>query len=109
MMTDVGEEEKIAMPVMEPLAEVDASAMECVDERSFHQARFVDRPARIVMGARCPLDHPVKDFKLAELCLPRRDAFGAQIIYERVLAGSRAYGEQRAQVFIEEVPFLFET
>jgi hypothetical protein len=50
----------------------------------------------------------VEDFELAELCLPRRDTLGAQIIHEGMLAGSRANGEQWTQVFIEEVPFLFE-
>ena len=36
MMTDVGEEEQIAMPVMQPLAKVDARTMQRIDERGFH-------------------------------------------------------------------------
>jgi hypothetical protein len=50
----------------------------------------------------------VKDFELTELRLPRWNALGAEIIHEGMLAGSRAHGEERTQVFIEEVPFLFE-
>ncbi len=72
------------------------------------QARFVDRAAWTVIRARRPLDHPVKDFELAELRLPGRDAFGAQIIHKGLLAGSRAHGEQGTQVFIEQIPFLLE-
>jgi hypothetical protein len=108
MVTDVGQEEQVAVPVMQPLAEVVPARCKGVDERGFHQARFVDRAARTVIRARGPFDHPVEDFELAELRLPGRDAFGAQVIYEGVLAGSRADGEQRAQFFIEQVPFLFE-
>ena len=93
-MTDVGEEQQVAMPVMQPLAKVDARAMQRVDQRGFHETRFVDRAARTVIRARRPLDHPVKDFELAELRLPGRDAFGAQIIHKGLLAGTRAHGEQ---------------
>jgi hypothetical protein len=50
----------------------------------------------------------VKNFKLAELGMPRRYTFSAQIVDERMLAGSGAHSQQRTQVFIEEVPFLFE-
>src|SRR6266498_267852 len=93
MMTDIGEEEQVAMPVMQSLTEVDAGTVQRVDERSFHQARFVDRPARTVIRACRPFDHPVEDFKLAELRLPLRDAFGAQVIDKGVLARSRTYRE----------------
>src|SRR5262245_30897947 len=72
------------------------------------KARFVNRSTWTVIGARRPFDHPVKNFELAELRLPRRDTFGAQIIYKGMLAGSCTHGEQWTQVFIEEVPFLFE-
>ena len=108
MMTDVGEEEEIAVPIMEALAEVDARAMQGVEEGGFHEARFVDRPARTVIRARRPLDHPVKDFELAELRLPRREALSAQVIHEGMLAGSRAYSKERTQAFIKQVPFLLE-
>lgn len=96
------------MPVMETLAEVDARAMQGVDERSLVEARFINRTARTVIWACRPFNHPVKDFELAELRLPRRDTFGAEIIHEGMLAGSRAYGKKRTQVFIEEIPFLLE-
>ena len=70
MMTDVGQEEQVAMPVMQALTEVDASAMQRINQRGLHQARFVDRSARTVIRARGPFDHPVEDFELAELRLP---------------------------------------
>ncbi len=72
------------------------------------EARFVNRPAWTVIWARRPFNHPMKDFELAKLRLPRRDTLGAQIIHEGMLAGTCAHGEQRTQVFIEEIPFLFE-
>ena len=50
LMTDVGEEEQIAMPVMQSFTEVDTGAMKRVDERGFHQPRFVDCAARTVIG-----------------------------------------------------------
>ncbi len=70
MVTDVCEEQEVSMPVVQSLAEVDTGPVQRVDERSLHQARLVDRAARTVIGARRPLDHPVKYFKLAELRLP---------------------------------------
>src|SRR5688572_21501859 len=108
MMTDIGEEQQVAMPVMKALPEVNACPMQRVDQGSFHETRFVNRPARTVIRARRPFDHPVKDFELAELLLPWRDAFGPEIIDERMLAGSGPHGEQWSQVFIEEIPFLLE-
>ena len=90
MMTDVGEEEEIAVPVMQSLAEVDTRAMQRVDERGFHEARFVDGAARRVIRTRRPFNHPMKDFELTKLRQPMRDTIGAQIIYEGMLAGSRA-------------------
>src|SRR5918995_4239097 len=108
MMTDVGQEEQVAVPVMQALAKVDSRPMQCVDQRGFHQAGFVDRPARAVIGTSRPFDHPVKDFELAELRLPLRNALGAQVVYKGMLAGSRAHSEQGAQVFIKEIPFLLE-
>ncbi len=108
LMTDVGEEEQIAVPVMEAFAEVDARAMQRIDEGRFLQTRFVNRATRTVIRARRPFDHPVEDFELAELFLPRWDTFSAEIIDEGMLAGSGTHGEQRTQVFIEQIPFLFE-
>ncbi len=107
-MTDVSEEQKVSVPVMKPLPELNTRTMKCVDERSFHEARFIDCTARMIIRARRPLDHPVKDFELAKLCLPRRNTFGAEIIHEGLLAGSRAHRKQRTQVFIEQIPFLLE-
>src|SRR5829696_3971387 len=97
------------MPVVQAFTEVEARTMKRVDQRSFHQARFIDRAARTVIGACCPFDHPVEYFELAELLLPGRDAFGAQVIYEGMLAGSRAHSEQGTEFFIKKIPFLFET
>ncbi|MBV6465523.1 MAG: hypothetical protein PGMFKBFP_00802 [Anaerolineales bacterium] len=108
VVTDGGEEEQVAVPVVQTLAEVEASAVQRVDEGGFHQARFVDGAARTVVGTRRPFDHPVEDFELAELRLPGGDALGAQVVHEGLLAGSRADGEQRTQVGVEEVPFLLE-
>jgi hypothetical protein len=51
----------------------------------------------------------MKDLELAELRMPLGNALGPQIIYERLPAGSCAHGEKRAQVLIEEIPFLLET
>ncbi len=107
-MTNIGEEEQIAMPVMESFPKVDTCAMKSIDQRGFHQARFVNGPARTVIRARRPLDHPVKNFELAELRLPLWNALGTQIIHKGLLAGSRAHGEKRTQVFIKEIPLLFE-
>src|SRR5574341_328626 len=97
------------MPIMQPLTKIDTRAMQRIDERSFHQPRFVDRPARMKVRTRRPFNHPMKHFKLAELRLPVWDTFGTQVIYKRLLAGSCAHGEQWTQVFIEEIPFLLET
>src|SRR6476661_3496657 len=108
MVADVCEEEEIAMPVMQPLAEVSPRPMKRVDERGFHQARFINCPARTVIWARGPFNHPVKNFKLAELRLPLGNALGTQVIHKRLRAGSRANGEERAQFFVKEIPFLFE-
>src|SRR6185503_444142 len=96
------------MPVMQTLAEVDTRAMKRVDERGFHETRFIDRTARMIIRARRPFDHPVKDFELTELRLPLRNAFGTQIIDKGMLAGSRAHGEQGTQFFVEQIPFLLE-
>src|SRR5687768_415229 len=96
------------MPVVKPLAKVDARTMKRVDERGFHEARFVDRATRAVVRARRPLDHPVKDFELTELRLPLWETFGAQIIHEGMLAGSCTHSEQRTQFFIQQIPFLLE-
>src|SRR6185436_5385899 len=96
------------MPVMQTFAKVDARAMQRVDERGFHKARFIDRAARMIVRARCPFDHPVKDFELAELCLPLRDTFSAQIIYKGMLTWPRAHSKQGTQFFIKQIPFLFE-
>src|SRR5574341_1788023 len=96
------------MPIMQPLTKIDTRAMQRIDERSFHQPRFVDRPARMKVRTRRPFNHPMKHFKLAELRLPLRDTFGAQVIYKRLLAGSCAHREKRTQVFIEEIPFLLK-
>ena len=45
LVTDVGEEEQIAMPVMQTFAEVQPGTMQGVHKRGFHQAGFVDRTA----------------------------------------------------------------
>ena len=50
----------------------------------------------------------MEDFKLAILLLPGWDAFRTEIIYERMLAGASTHCQQRTQVFIEQVPFLFK-
>src|SRR5688572_784455 len=97
------------MPVMQPLAKVDASAMKCIDERGFHEPRFVDHATWMVIRTRRPFNHPVKDLELAELPLPVWDTFGAQVVYKGLLAGSRANGQQGTQFFIKQIPFLFET
>ncbi len=107
-MADIGQEEEVAVPVMQPFAEVDPCLVQRVDEGCLHQTRFIDRAARSVIRARCPLDHPVEDFELAELRVPGRDTFCPQIIYKRLLAGARPHRQQRTQVFVEQVPFLFE-
>src|SRR5688572_26526319 len=108
MMTDVRKEEQVAMPVVQTLTKIDTRAVKRVDQCTFHQACFIDRAARTVIWPRRPLDHPVKDLKLAKLRLPVRETFCAQIIHEGLLAGSCTHSEEWAQVFIEEVPFLFE-
>jgi hypothetical protein len=51
----------------------------------------------------------VKDLKLTELCLPLGNTFSAQIIDKGLLARSSTHSEQRAQIFIEKIPFLLET
>jgi hypothetical protein len=51
----------------------------------------------------------MKDFELAELRLPLRNALCPKIIHKGLLAGTRAHSEQRTQVFIEKITFLFET
>ena len=107
-MADIGEEQKIAVPVMQTLAKIDSRTMKRVDERSFHETGFIDRSARRVIRARRPLDHPVKDLELAELRLPWRNTFCAQIIHKRLLAGSRAYIRSGRRRFIKQVPFLLE-
>ena len=76
---------------MQTLAEVDTRTIKCIDERGFHETGFVDRATWMIVRARRPLDHPMKDFELAELRLPWWDAFGAQIIYEGLLTGSCPY------------------
>lgn len=108
MMTDICEEKQITMPVMQSLAEVHTCFVQGIDQGCFHQARFIDRPARAVIGTRCPLNHPVEYFELAELFLPRCETFGAQVIYERLLAGTCSHCEQRTQILIEQIPFLFK-
>ena len=107
-MADIGQEEQVAVPVVQPLAKVDPRPVQRVDQRSFLQSCLIDRPAWTVIWARCPFDHPVEDLQLAELRLPGRDTLGTQIIHKGMLAGSRTHGQKRTQAFIKEIPFLFE-
>ncbi len=91
LVPDIGEEQQITMPVMQAFTEIHPCAMQGVHQGGFHQAGFVHRTARRVIWAGGPFDHPVEDFKLAELLLPTGEALGAQIIHERMLAGPGAH------------------
>ena len=94
---------------MKAFAEIKTRAMKRIHQRGFHEARFINRAAWSVIRARRPLDHPVKDFELAELREPRRDTFSAQIIHKRLLAGARTHSQQGTQFLIEQIPFLLES
>jgi hypothetical protein len=96
------------MPVMQTLAKIEPCPVQCIDQRGFHQAGFIDRTPRTVIGPRGPFGHPVKDLELTELRLPGWHAFRKQIIDEGMLARTSAYREQRTQLLIEQIPFLLE-
>src|SRR5258706_3707795 len=97
------------MPIVKSLAEVQAGAMQRIDKRGFHKARFIDRTAWCVIRTRGPFHHPVKDFKLAELRLPARDTLGAEIVYKGLLTRASSHCEQGTQLFIKQIPLLLET
>ena len=45
LVADIGQEEQVAVPVMQPLPELNGCPVERVDKRGFLEARFVDRAA----------------------------------------------------------------
>ena len=47
VMADGGEEEQVAVPVVQPLAKLAPGAVQGVEQHGFHQTRFVDRAARM--------------------------------------------------------------
>src|SRR5258706_12552784 len=96
------------MPIMKSLAEILAGAMQRIDKRGFHKARFIDRAARRVIRARSPFHHPMKDFELAELRLPAWDTLGAEIINKGLLTRTGPHREQGTKFFIEWIPFLVD-
>ena len=71
-MIDGGEEKQVAVPVVQPLAELRSGARKGIDEHRFHQPGLVYRAARAVIWARGELHHPVEDLELGKVAQPGR-------------------------------------